>query len=66
MIDVVTRGTLVNKSVDDTCILIEEMTFNNYQWSIRSRSRQPNKKGCKMEVYALGWLSTKVAAMTQA
>jgi len=32
-IDAAAGGTLIKKVTEEACNLIEEMTFNNYQWS---------------------------------
>jgi len=62
-IDAEARGTLINKTEDEAYNLIQEMTFNNFQWSIEWG--QPKRVGGKSEVDALTLLSVKVDAMTQ-
>ena len=54
---------MINKTKDKAYNLIEEMTFNNYQWS---NKRIPSMKvGGKFGVNALTLLTTIVDAMTQ-
>jgi len=62
-IDTVVDGTLMNKRKDEAYSLIEEMTFNNFQWS--TERGQSKRVGGKLEVDALTLLSAKVNAMTR-
>ena len=63
MIDAAVGGTLMNKTEDEAYDMIEEMTLNNFQWSIERR--QPKQVEGKLEVDALTLLSAKFDAMTQ-
>jgi len=53
----------MSKTEDEAYNLIEEMTLNNFQWSIERG--QPKQVGGKLEVDALTLLSAKVDTMTQ-
>ena len=61
-IDATASGTLMNKTKDEAYNLIEEMSLNNFQWSIKWG--QPKRVGGKLEVDALTLLSAKIDAMT--
>jgi len=62
-IDAVPGGTLMNKTEDEAYTLIEEMTLNNFQWSIERG--QPKRVCGKLKVDVLTLLSVKVDTMTQ-
>ena len=62
IIDVAVGGTLMSKIGDNTYNLIEEMAFNNFQWS--NKRDQPKRVRDKLKVDALTLLSAKVDAMT--
>jgi len=62
-VDAKVGGTLMNKTEDEVCNLIEEMTLNNFKWS--TERGQPTSVGGKLEVDALTLLSAKVDVMTQ-
>lgn len=33
MIDAIIGGALMSKTLEATCVLMEELAFNNYQWT---------------------------------
>jgi len=63
MIDATAGGTLMSKTEDEACNLIEEMTLNHYQWS--NECGQPKRVKGKFDVDALTLLTANMDAMTQ-
>jgi len=63
MIDVAADGTLMSKTKDEAYNLIEELTFNTYQWS--SERGQSEKVGGKFDVDALTLPDAKMDARTK-
>ena len=62
-IDAAAGDTLMNKMEEEAYNLIEEMTFNNYQWS--NERSQPKRVGSKLELDAISMLSAKIDVMSQ-